>query len=96
MSGIQELEQLIRAHPFFEGMPGRYIKVLTGCVRNVQFGEGEFLFREGERADTFYLIRDGKVAMELDAPPRGTIQIDSRTAGDALGWSWIVAPYRWF
>jgi hypothetical protein len=34
--------------------------------------------------------------MELHAPPKGTIQIDSRKAGEALGWSWLVAPYRWF
>ena len=26
----------------------------------------------------------------------GTIQIDSRSGGEPLGWSWIVEPYRWF
>jgi CRP/FNR family cyclic AMP-dependent transcriptional regulator len=96
MSELHSLEQSIREHPFAEGMPGRYIGILTGCARHAEFREGAFLFREGESADTFYWITAGKVAMELDAPPRGAIRIDTRASGDALGWSWIVSPYRWF
>lgn len=96
MSGIHDLEQFIRVHPFLQGMPDEHIKTLTGCAKNMRFKQGAFLFREGENAESFYLIRSGKVAMELHAPPKGTIQIDSRKAGDVLGWSWIVAPYRWY
>ena len=96
MSGIHDLEQSIRVHPFSQGMSDEHIKILTGCAKNIRFKQGAFLYKEGENADTFYWIRAGKVAMELHAPPKGTIQIDSRKAGDALGWSWIVEPYRWF
>ena len=96
MSGIHDLEQLIRVHPFSQGISDEHIKMLTGCAKNMHFRQGAFLFKEGEDADTFYWIRTGKVAMELNAPPRGTIQIDSRNAGEPLGWSWIVEPYRWF
>ena len=96
MSGIHDLQHFIQGHPFSEGMSDEHIKLLTGCAKNVHFEEGAFLFREGEEAETFYCIRSGNVALELHAPPRGTIQIDSRTAGETLGWSWIVSPYRWF
>ncbi len=96
MTSLQHLEQRVREHPFAGGMPDRYIRILAGCAHSAEFAEGAFLFREGENADTFYWITAGKVAMELHAPPRGTLQIDSRAAGDALGWSWLVAPYRWF
>ena len=96
MSNNHDLELLIREHPFSQGMPDEHIRTLTGCAKNVRFRKGAFLFREGESADTFYWIRAGKVAMEFHAPPKGTIQFDSRNADDALGWSWIVEPYRWF
>jgi CRP-like cAMP-binding protein len=96
MSTLHDLEQSVRAHPFAAGMADRHIRILTGCARTAEFAEGAFLFREGEGADTFYWLTGGKVAMELHAPPRGAIRIDTRAAGDALGWSWIVAPYRWF
>ncbi|MEZ5540453.1 MAG: cyclic nucleotide-binding domain-containing protein [Pseudomonadota bacterium] len=96
MSSMQDLEQSIRAHPFATGMDTRHVRILAGCAHAVTFSAGTFLFREGEDADTFYWLTAGKAAMELHAPPRGTIRIDTRAAGDALGWSWIVAPYRWF
>lgn len=96
MSSMQDLEQAIRAHPFARGMADRYVKIFTGCARTTTFSNGAFLFREGENADTFYWLTAGTVAMELHAPPRGAIRIDTRVAGDALGWSWIVEPYRWF
>ena len=96
MSSIHDLEQFISGHPFSKGMSDEHIKLLTGCAKNVRFHEGEFLFREGGDAETFYYIRSGKVVMELHTPPRGTIQIDSRTKDDTLGWSWMVPPYRWF
>jgi len=96
MSSIHDLEQLIRAHPFSQGMSDEHIDMLKGCAKNVRFRPGTFLLKEGEEAGTFYWVREGKVAMELHAPPQGTIQIDSRKAGEALGWSWLVAPYRWF
>ena len=96
MNGLHDLEQSIREHPFARGMPDRFIRILTGCARSADYREGEFLFREGEGADTFFWIMTGKVAMELHAPPRGALRIDTRMAGDALGWSWLVEPYRWF
>lgn len=96
MSGIHDLEQLLRDHPFARDMPDACIHEMSGCAENVRFREGAYLFREGENAETFFLIRAGSVVMELNAPPRGTLQIDSRKTGDTLGWSWIVEPYRWF
>jgi CRP-like cAMP-binding protein len=96
MSGIHDLEQLIREHPFSQGMSDEHINMLKGCAKNVRFRPGTYLFREGGDAQTFYWVREGKVSMELHAPPQGTLQIDSRKAGEALGWSWLVAPYRWF
>lgn len=96
MSNIHDLAQIIREHPFSQGLSDEHIQLLTGCAKNTHFSDGAYLFREGDDADTFYWIRAGKVAMEFHAPPRGTLQIDCRKAGEALGWSWIVEPYRWF
>ena len=45
--------------------------LLTGCAANVRFDAGAFLFREGEPADRFFVVRQGRVALEIDAPGRG-------------------------
>jgi CRP-like cAMP-binding protein len=61
----------------------------------VRFDAGEVIFREGEEANKFYLIRQGKVAVEMFAPSRGPIILQTLGEGEVLGWSWLVAPYRW-
>jgi CRP-like cAMP-binding protein len=72
-----------------------YLQLFVDCASNVRFDAGETIFRTGEEANTFYLIRHGKVALETSAPERGTAIIQTLTDGDVLGWSWLVAPFRW-
>jgi CRP/FNR family cyclic AMP-dependent transcriptional regulator len=92
---MEELEQILRQHPFLEGMERRHLRVLVECAFDVCFDAGKFLFREGETADRVYFIRQGTVAIEIFSPQRGPIKIESLTNGGVLGWSWLVAPYYW-
>ena len=92
---METLEGLIAEHPLFEGMETSHLKLLAGCASNVRFEPGQSVFREGEEANQFYLIRHGKVTLEIHAPPRGSIMIQTLGEGDVLGWSWLFPPYRW-
>ncbi|MCK4372935.1 MAG: cyclic nucleotide-binding domain-containing protein [candidate division Zixibacteria bacterium] len=92
---MRDLEQTLREHPFLEGLDAEHIKLLVGCASNVVFKSGEFIIREGEEADAFYFIRHGRVLIETHVPQKGPIIIRSREAGEILGWSWLVPPYRW-
>jgi len=92
---MRDLEQTLKEHPFLKDLDAEYIKLLVGCASNVVFKPGEFLIREGENADAFYFIRHGRVLIETHVPQKGTIIIRSREAGEILGWSWLVPPYRW-
>ena len=91
----ESLERILAEHPFFKGLAEPYLQLLVGCASNVRFNAGELIFREGEEANQFYLIRHGKVALETSAPQRGPIIIQTLGEGEVLGWSWLVAPYRW-
>jgi len=62
---MESLERIIAEHPFFAGLDARYTDLLTGCASNVRFAPGSYIFREGEEANRFYLIRAGKVALEI-------------------------------
>jgi CRP-like cAMP-binding protein len=95
MVTIETIEALLRKAPFFEGAPGTHLETVAGCASNVHFDEDEVLFREGDRADTFYLVRHGTVALELYAPGRQGITIETIDAGEMVGWSWLFPPYRW-
>lgn len=92
---MQTLDALLREHPFFEGMSPEYLRLIAGCGMNTQFRPGEYLLREGEDAQRFYLIRYGRVVLETHAAQQGAITIETIEPGEVLGWSWLFPPYRW-
>jgi CRP/FNR family transcriptional regulator, cyclic AMP receptor protein len=91
----EDLSVILRQHPFLVGLPEEHMQTLIGCASNVRFPEGQHIIREGQVANTFYLIRSGRVALELDVPGREPIRVQTSGPGEILGWSWLVAPYRW-
>jgi CRP/FNR family transcriptional regulator, cyclic AMP receptor protein len=92
---VQTLEQLIAMSPVFAGLAPAQLALIAGCAVNERFEAGAQLFREGAPADRFYLIRAGAVALEVDAPGRGALTIETLQAGEVVGWSWLFEPYRW-
>ena len=92
---MESLGRVISEHPFCKGLEPRYIDLLTGCAGNVRLPQGYCLFREGGEANEFYLIRDGKILLEISAPQRASVGLETVEAGEVLGWSWLVPPYRW-
>ena len=90
---MKTLDVILVDHPFFKGMKSEQLQFLAGCAANVRFEQGEFLYREGDEANNFFVIREGRVAIEAFSPKRGAITIQTVTNGDVLGWSWLYPPY---
>lgn len=92
---METLEPILAQHPFFQDLEPRHLQTIVGCASNVRFDAGQFFFHEGEAANQFFVIRHGKVAIEIHAPPRGAVTIETLGEGDVLGWSWLFPPYQW-
>ena len=92
---MERLDEIISRHPFFRDLEPSCCEMIAGCGRNVRFDAGQYLFREGESADYFYLIRHGRVAFETTVPGQEPIRILTLDEGDIAGVSWLVPPYRW-
>jgi len=90
------MEELLGGHPFFAGLGSSVVQLIAGCASNVHFAAGDYIFVEGEAASRFYVIRHGRVALEIHSPTRGPLVIDTMDEGEVLGWSWLVPPYRYF
>lgn len=91
---MQQLDEILAHVPFFEGMPEAELALIAGCGRNVHFEAAETIFRQGDPADHFYVIRHGAVAVGNFVPPRGELVVETLEAGELLGWSWLFPPYR--
>lgn len=92
---MKTLETLLSEHPLFRDLDPDLLKEVAGCASNAHFQAGRTIFREGEEADRFYVIREGRVVLEAFHLERGNIPLQTLEAGQVLGWSWLVPPYRW-
>jgi len=92
---METLEKILAEHPFLKGLEPHHLQLITGCASNVIFKPGEFLFREGGEANSFYFIREGSIVIETFIPNKGAVAIQTRTTGEVTGWSWLIPPYRW-
>jgi CRP/FNR family transcriptional regulator, cyclic AMP receptor protein len=90
---MDTIDELLSQHPFFKGLKPEYLALIAGCGQNVHFGPGKYLTREGERADRFFVIRSGSVAVETYVPSRGPVMLQTIPAGDIVGWGWLFPPY---
>ncbi|MFE0130662.1 cyclic nucleotide-binding domain-containing protein [Streptomyces sp. NPDC059037] len=64
-------------------------------ARPVDIPEGTRLFEEGGHADRFWIVRTGTATLDVRVPGRRPAVVDSVSAGELLGWSWLFEPYRW-
>lgn len=95
MVQIDNLGPIIAQHPFFADWDPGALEVVIGCCANHVFKPGSYIYRQGEPADRFYLIREGLVAMEIYVPGRPAISVETLEAGEIMGWSWLFPPYEW-
>ena len=91
----ESLAPILSEHPVLQGLTTSQIDLIVGCASNVRFNAGEFIFRAGEPANTFYIVRRGRVSVESFTPHRGAITIETVSDGELLGWSWLIPPYYW-
>ncbi|MET9893232.1 cyclic nucleotide-binding domain-containing protein [Streptomyces sp. NPDC006465] len=76
-------------------LPVEHRERLLPLAREVSFPEGARLFEEGRRADRFWIIRTGTVALDLRVPGRRPAVIEILGHNELVGWSWLFAPHTW-
>jgi CRP-like cAMP-binding protein len=92
---MDNLEPILAEHAFLKDLEPRYLKLLAGCASMVNFPSNQIIFKEGEVAKQFFLIRSGHVALEIHTHRRGSIIVQTLGEGDVLGWSWFIEPNLW-
>ena len=91
---MKSLETLIAGHAFFQGLDPDHVTLLAGCASNRAFKRDQLLCRVGETANHFFVLRAGRVAIEIPHPS-GVIRVQTVDEGDVIGWSWLIPPHEW-
>jgi CRP-like cAMP-binding protein len=92
---VTGIGELLAGHDVFAGLDPATRTLLAGCAANSAFATGETLFVEGAPADRFWIVRHGRVALEVTSPGVGQLIIETLGPGSVVGWSWLVAPFQW-
>lgn len=92
---LPSLDATIRAHRFAVGMKPEHLKKLADAAMLKQFERDEIVFSEGEPANRFYLICQGKIALESRGDGESAPLVQFVGPDEVLGWSWLFPPYYW-
>lgn len=89
------LDSLRESARLLDGMSPDGIEFLESVAREMVFPKGAQIFNEDDKADSFYLIANGKVGLEVSIPAMDPILLETLGPGELLGVSWLLPPYRW-
>jgi len=85
----ETLVAVLQKHPFVGEFQPQHIEKLSALAKEVQFERDNVIFHEGDECHDFYLIVQGRVALEIEAPEH-TFRVQTLHEGDELGWSAIL------
>jgi len=88
-------EDFLSAHEFFKGLNEDFITLLSDYATERKVKKGEVLFQPGKPANRFYLLRNGRVSVQVPALVGPALELQVLGENQILGWSWLIPPYRW-
>jgi len=84
------LNEALRDHPFTAGLSDVQLDGLVKLATEVIFEEDDVILIDGERSTSFYLLLTGSVVVELSAPRRYAMCVESLGPGKVFGWSALL------
>jgi len=87
--------EYLSAHEFFSGLNDDILEFLCECSSAFAIKNGQILFRQGENADKFYVVRSGRISIQMPAIMGPSLEIQTLRKDQVLGWSWLISPYNW-
>ena len=91
----QSITEYLSAHEFFSEFRDDDLKFLCECSSMREIKKGQILFLQGEHADKFYVVRSGRISLQMPAIMGPTLEIQTMDEDQVLGWSWLISPYQW-
>jgi CRP-like cAMP-binding protein len=92
---VKAVESVIAGHPFLRDLKPAHLRLLADSAMRVRFEKDELIFREGDPANRFYLIEQGRVSLESHRRDEAPVALQVIGRGEVLGWSWLFPPYYW-
>ena len=90
-----EITAYLSSHPTFAKLSAQQRESLTAHARTEAFNQGENIVSQGQVADRFFILRSGRVTLEIPALAGPALEVQQLDPDQVLGWSWLIPPYEW-
>ncbi len=91
----QTIRDVLAGNPFFAGLAPQHLDFVAEHATVRRLRQEDVLFAFGDKASSFFLVREGHVSVEVAAIQGPALTLQELGPGAVLGWSWLIAPYRW-
>jgi CRP-like cAMP-binding protein len=91
MLSRKDLKQIVLLGHLTDEMLDKIVPITDLLI----FNEKEFVFQQGEKADRFYMLQQGKVILELTVTDKLTISVSAIKPGYSFGWSAMLEDERY-
>lgn len=94
------IQDNIQACGVFHKLNNQQLQKIAAISREETYGTGHSIFKEGDPAQNFYILEEGKVILEMrlepvsGRSPSPLATIDVIVKGETFGWSALVEPYK--
>ena len=75
----------LESHEIFQLLRPEQVNILSTAAEEVRFPAGQTVFNRGERADDFFVVLDGQVALRMLRADGVSVLIDEVTEGAIFG-----------
>ena len=90
----EELLVELNKIPWFRELHPKHLNQLAGIALLRRVKAGETIFREGDKEDYFYVVLEGRVALDIFVPHRGKVRFYTAEPWEVFGWSSVTPTVR--
>lgn len=91
----ESIIEYLSTHEFFSALSADIVKLLCEYANIREIKKGQILFQQGEYANKFYIVRNGRISVQIPALMGPTLEVQALCKNQVLGWSWLISPYQW-
>ncbi len=74
-----------------QNLTDKMLERVLPMTQLLQFQEREVIFEEGEKSENFYMLKNGKILLEVEISETMIISLGSIKSGYSFGWSALLS-----
>lgn len=85
--------EMLKGMNLFEFLKIDELKDIAPLCKIEEYGAGDYVYKEGDKAEKIYLVFEGRVAIQIEAGPGKKAAVYTETKGKMFGYPSLVKPH---